>query len=189
MKVYACFLGESSSRHQHETAHKLLDFALKKEYGIERYTLGKGSHGKPFLSSCRDIKINLSHCTGLAVCSAGDVTIGVDCEKLRTVRDGVVRRVFTESERLETKSSNNPDLTFTRFWTLKESFVKAVGRGVSYPMKNAVFSFDGSYIYSNIKGACFRQWVILDKYVISLCCAAAECEASLNIITEKALNC
>jgi 4'-phosphopantetheinyl transferase len=189
MTLYACFLRKSLAQKQHEAAHRLLSFAMKREYGIEHYNLGKGVHGKPFVEIHTDIKINLSHCNGLVVCAVGKNTIGADCERIRNVRNGVVRRAFTESEALEIENSANADLTFTRLWTLKESFVKAIGIGVSYPMKNAAFSIsDNNTIYTNITGAFFRQWVIQDKYIISLCAAAPECETSLIFVSEKTLD-
>ncbi len=193
MTLYACFLRERSPKMQHEAAHRLLSFALKREYGIEHYTLGKGSHGKPFIESRTDIKINLSHCSALTVCAVGESALGVDCEGIRDVRSGVVRRAFTESEALEIEHSANPDLCFTRLWTLKEAFVKAIGTGVSYPMKNAAFSIADSSaiyntIYTNITGAFFSQWVIQDKYIISLCAAAPECDTSLIFVSENALD-
>lgn len=188
MNLYACFLKESTPNMQHKTAHALLSFALKKEYNIEHYTLRKGKHGKPFIESDKNIKINLSHCNGLAVCAVGKNTVGTDCERIRNVRDGVIRRAFTESEALEIKHSSNPSLTFTRLWTLKEAFVKAIGIGVSYPMKNSAFSLSENNIRTNITGAFFRQWVIEDKYVISLCAAKPECETSLTFISQNTLN-
>ncbi|MGN0630818.1 MAG: 4'-phosphopantetheinyl transferase family protein [Ruminococcus sp.] len=188
MKVYACFFKNADFRKQHENAHKLLCFALKREYGIEEYTLGKKSLGKPFLNEYSDIFINLSHCSGLAVCAAGRRALGVDCEGIREVRSGVVRRVCTDSEALEIKNADNPDLAFTRLWTLKESFVKAVGRGISYPMKNAAFSLAGDAIYTNVRGVEFCQWVIADRYVISLCAAMQAGEISLEFVREKELE-
>lgn len=192
MTLYACFLRESSSQRQHETAHRLLSLALKREYSIEHYTIRKGKHGKPFIEAHTDIKINLSHCKELAVCAVGENTVGVDCEKIRNVRSGVVRRAFTESEAIEIENAADPDLTFTRLWTLKEAFVKALGIGVSYPMKNSEFFIEdnthNNIIYTNVTGAYFRQWVIQNKYVISLCAATPECETSLVFVSEKALD-
>lgn len=185
MKVYACFLKNADSQEQHEKAHRLLSFALKREYGIEEYSLGKKSMGKPYLREYSDIFINLSHCRGLAVCAVGGSVLGIDCEGVRQVKSGVVRRVCTDSETLEIESADDPDLIFTRLWTLKESFVKAVGRGISYPMKNAAFSLAGDAIYTNVTGAGFRQWVIADRYVISLCVAEQSEEVSLEFVREK----
>lgn len=188
MKVYACFFNDADSQKQHEKAHRLLRFALKREYGIEKYSLGKKSLGKPFLNEYSDIFINLSHCSGLAVCAVGENSLGIDCEGVREVRRGVVRRVCTGSEAQEIENAENPDLAFTRLWTLKESFVKAVGRGISYPMKKAAFSLQGDEIYTNVKGAEFRQWVIAGRYVISLCKAEPSDEAGLEFVSENQIT-
>lgn len=188
MKLYACFFREKDLESQHEAAHRLLRFCLMKEYGIEEYSLGKGRHGKPYLENHPDVKINLSHCKGLAVCGTGNVPLGADCEGIREVRSGVVRRVCTETEKNEIENSSDPALVFTRMWTLKESFVKAVGRGISYPMRNVSFSFDKNNILTNVTGAFFRQYVLDGKYVISLCGAGNEQYVSLEIVSEKALR-
>ncbi len=183
MKIYARFYHQTSHSQEHDTAHKLLSWVLKHEYGIEEYTLGKNSHGKPYLQSHPAIKVNLSHCKGLAVCAVGGNALGVDCEGIRRLREGVVRRVCTEEETAFLRDSANPDLDFTRLWTLKESFVKAVGRGVSYPMKNAAFAFDNGGIYTNVKGAAFWQYVIADRYIISACAAEPEEECGIFVIS------
>lgn len=188
MKVYACFFNNADSQKQHEKAHRLLSFALKREYGIDKYSLGKKSLGKPFLNEYSDIFINLSHCSGLAVCAVGGNALGIDCEEKREVKRGVVRRVCTESEAQEIENAENPDLAFTRLWTLKESFVKAVGRGISYPMKKAAFSLRGDVMYTNVTGAEFRQWVIAGRYVISLCAAMPAEETSLEFVSEKQIT-
>lgn len=185
MKLYACFFKNADSQEQHEKAHSLLSLALKREYGIEEYTLGKRSLGKPYLIGRSDIFINLSHCSELAVCAVGENTVGADCEVIRRVKSGVVRRVCTESEAQEIERASEPDLAFTRLWTLKESFVKAVGRGISYPMKNAAFSLAGDVIHTNVTGAEFRQWVIAERYVIAVCAAQPVSDIRLEFISEN----
>lgn len=187
MKVYACFLKDADSKAQHQKAHMLLDFALKREYDIEKYTLGKRSMGKPFLNEYSDIFINLSHCKGLAVCAVGENALGIDCEGIRKLKSGVVRRVCTEQEALEIENATDHDLCFTRLWTLKESFVKAVGRGISYPMKKAAFSLSENKIYTNVTGADFFQWIIADRYVISLCTAKPHGKPELLFVSEAQL--
>ena len=183
MKIYACFFHETDRCQEHETAHALLRFVLRQEYGIEDYLLGKNSHGKPFLSSHPDIYINLSHCKGLAVCAAGNAPLGIDCEPIGKMRSGAAKRVCAPIETVQLQNSQDPDLLFTRIWTLKESFVKAVGRGISYPMKNAAFSFDSGHIITNVTGAHFCQYIIAGKYVISGCFAEKSVDSDLNILT------
>ncbi len=180
MKIYACFFREGDKAFQHETAHRLLQFALRCEYGIEEYVLTENSHGKPFLESHPEVKFNLSHCKGLAVCALSDSTVGADCEPVRKLRPGVVRRVCAQAETEELLIAVDKDLHFTRLWTLKECFVKAVGRGVSYPMKNAAFSLDGG-ISTNVTGCTFYQYVIGDSWVISACTGENNSQCELFI--------
>lgn len=186
MKIYACFFHETDRSQEHETAHALLRFVLRQEYGIEDFSLSKNSHGKPFLSSHPHIYINLSHCRGLAVCAAGNAPLGVDCEPVSKMRSGAARRVCAPPETIQLECSDNPDLLFTRIWTLKESFVKAVGRGISYPMKNAAFCFDKAHIITNVTGAHFCQYIIDGKYVISGCTAEKSGDSEFIFLTNKA---
>ncbi len=187
MKIYVCFFRDGGKAFQHETAHRLLSFALHREYGIKEYRLTKNSYGKPFLDSHPNICFNLSHCKGMAVCALSDNTVGADCEPLRQVRPGVVRRVCADIEAEELKRAENSDLHFTRLWTLKESFVKAVGRGVSYPMKNAVFSLD-SGISTNVTGCTFYQYVIGDSYVLSACCRDVVSGCEVVVVKKDSLT-
>ncbi len=181
MKVFACFFGECSPARQHEYAHGLLRRILRQEYGIETYTLAKNSHGKPHLSEYPEIHFNLSHCKGMAVCGVGCAPLGVDGEQLRQMRSGVVRRACAEIEAEQLAHAAHPDLMFTRIWTLKESFVKAIGVGVSYPMKRAAFLLEDG-LQTNVTGAQFWQYVIAERYVISVCASAPEQECSLQFI-------
>lgn len=179
MKLYVCFFRKCNSSEQHENAHRLLAFVLRREYGISEYTLEKGRRGKPYLASHPHIRFNLTHCAEMAVCGIGETALGVDAECLREVRSGVVRRICAPSEAEELQKAKRPDLLFTRLWTLKESFIKAVGTGLSYPMRKAVFSFEEDMLRTNIIGARFWQYVIDNRYVISVCAAEPEetCEA------------
>ncbi|MBQ8514910.1 MAG: 4'-phosphopantetheinyl transferase superfamily protein [Ruminococcus sp.] len=184
MKLYVCFFRESDPAGQHEKAHRLLKYVLKREYGLEDYTLSKNSHGKPGLVSHPHIRFNLSHCREMAVCGVGATALGVDGEKLRLLRRGVVRRSCAPSEVQELEQSSEPDLCFTRLWTLKESFIKAVGLGLSYPMRKAVFSLAGENVETNIIGARFWQYVIEGQYVISACAAEPETQCEVLFLTE-----
>ena len=78
------------------------------------------------------------------------------------IMKGLVR-IFPEPGMKKMKSS------FLCVWTLKESYVKAIGIGVSYPMKNISFSFENGRIISNVENCVFNQTVIGGKYIVSLC--------------------
>jgi 4'-phosphopantetheinyl transferase len=182
MELYAQFFKPCDAAAQHRHAHALLADVLRKTAGITTYTLETGKHGKPRLQGHPDIFWNLSHCRSMALCGIGTAPLGVDGECCRKLRSGVVRRVCTASEAQEIAAAQNPDLTFTRFWTLKESFVKAIGIGISYPMNQVAFSLAGDGLQTNVTGAHFWQYVLQDRYVISACAAEPEQTCTLSIV-------
>lgn len=104
-----------------------------------------GPHGKPYLPGLRGVDFNLSHAGELALCALwkaeGDerFTVGVDVERCDLSREAIARRFFSGSECAEIEASSDPCAAFYRFWTLRESYVKACGRGMSLPFSS--FSF------------------------------------------------
>ncbi len=158
---------------QHSHAHKLLRECLS-HYGVEynkKTEIIKGELGKPSLRDYPDIHYNISHADGVAACIVSDNECGIDCEGIRPYRPNVVRRVFSESEKalLESTPEDERDMLFFRLWTLKESYVKMIGIGVSYPMNTVEFSFSDGEIISNQKDCKFAQYIIKNKYIVSVC--------------------
>jgi 4'-phosphopantetheinyl transferase len=160
---------------QHEAAHALLWESLK-EYGREQgISLGEmplcltlGSAGKPSFTEYPEIEFNLSHCEGMAACLISDCACGVDAEGIRHVRPKVAARVFSAEEQAQLAASANPDLLFTQLWTLKESYIKAIGVGLSYPMQTLSFRLEEEGIVSNHPEASFAQ-LLLPRHVVSVC--------------------
>jgi len=105
-------------------------------------------HGKPELISPEGgprIRVNISHTRGLAaVALTVDHDIGVDVEWLQrdAPTEKLAERVFAEPERKTLAAAPNASKidTFLTFWTLKEAYVKAIGKGLSQPLD--AFSFD-----------------------------------------------
>ncbi len=159
---------------QHDHAHKLLRECLKARniaYS-EDFHVEKGKYGKPYLAEYPDVKHNISHADGIVACMVSDSECGIDCEKVRKLREGVLRRAFSERERemICSAAEEERDLLFFRLWTLKESYIKAIGTGLSYPLKTAEFLLNSRNIHTNIRGWKFRQYILHDKkYVVSIC--------------------
>ena len=124
---------------QHEAAHALLAAAL----GLPspppcRILPG----GKPVLAGREDLHFSLAHCDGLAACLVAPTPCGVDAEGIRPLRQRVLRRAFTPAETAQVQRSPRPDEAFFRLWTLKESFVKATGDGISYGLTRVPVALD-----------------------------------------------
>lgn len=171
--LYACPV-QGTQKEQSAAAHALLDGVLPgyaKEKGIALpapLRFSETASGKPFLDGCDAVHFNLSHCKGLAVCLLSPHECGVDAEPKRSLREKVVRRVCSRSERTALLSEEDKDLFFTRLWTLKEAYVKAVGVGISYPMREVSFALQGGAIRCSRSGAEFRQ-MLYEGFAVSVC--------------------
>lgn len=166
-------LKELPHSEQHGYAHRLLGSCLRYcgvDYN-ENTQISYGKYGKPSLTDYPDIHYNLTHAGGITACYIGKSECGIDAERIRPYRPNVIKRAFSEEEKtlIENAPEAERDLLFFRLWTLKESYVKALGIGVSYPMNTAEFSFDGDEIVTNIKGYGFKQYVIDGRFVAAVC--------------------
>jgi 4'-phosphopantetheinyl transferase len=136
-------------RHVYLIARALLKTVLAHYAGTPAADLSfvAGPFGKPALQGRPDLAFNLSHCRGsVAVAIGRSEEVGVDVEGLTTMRPdfvAIAERYFSPAEVRQLKALPAAD-QFTRFvelWTLKESYVKALGLGLSKPLDDGVFQF------------------------------------------------
>ena len=88
--------------------------------------------GKPYLKDYPGVQFNLSHSGGWGVCALSKTAVGVDVEMVRPLRQQVAKRFFTPVE--QEWLSKRPAEEFFRLWTRKESFTKALGKGLTLPL-------------------------------------------------------
>lgn len=137
----------------------------------EQQKLIRNDYGKPSLEYYPEIYFNISHCNGLAMCVVTDSETGADAENIRKFPERVMKRCFTEREMKFVLDSSNPEKSFFQIWTLKESYVKAIGIGISYPMKNAEFIIENNSITANTERHFdFVQIITDNEFVCSVCC-------------------
>jgi 4'-phosphopantetheinyl transferase len=165
MRLFACPILRSGKRAEHVTAHKLLKEVITQVYGIELPKIAPDDHGKPFFPEVPTIHFNLSHCHTLALCGVSDSPIGVDAELIRPLRGNVLSRSFSQRERQLVKQSENSNETFFRLWTLKESYVKALGVGITYPMQKVNFHLERDCITEQPNGYQFGQFLYQDHVI------------------------
>jgi 4'-phosphopantetheinyl transferase len=97
------------------------------------------ARGRPELESPGGITFSASHSDGLAVIAvARDRLVGVDLERIRPIPDvlDLANRVCSPAEYAGLQSVAEPvrGESFLRLWTRKESYVKALGTGLSMPL-------------------------------------------------------
>lgn len=153
-------------------AYMLLLYALRNEYNLaaDHIKVEIATSGKPYLSSHPHIHFNLSHCDAGVACGISNTPIGIDVETVRRIDDYVVRRVCSASERKILKHSENTDLAFTIMWTLKESWVKAIGYGLAFPLDKVSvqgYSFKPCYVFQ--EGYQARSYIVSFSVVLSVC--------------------
>ncbi|MBP5342868.1 4'-phosphopantetheinyl transferase superfamily protein [bacterium] len=137
---------------------KLLSTYLKRYY-IKDYFLSE--YNKPLSNN---IFFNISHSDNLIVLATSKYyEIGVDVERIKYVDDKVKRRV---SDAYEYDELSN-DSSFIKFWTAKESLVKAKGTGFIKDIKKInAYPFDGIKEYMSEKY--YSHILKIDDYIISI---------------------
>ncbi|PJN90941.1 4'-phosphopantetheinyl transferase family protein [Bacillus sp. mrc49] len=115
----------------------LLRCILEKRYGLVRGDLEveTNAYGKPFLSKHPSIHYNISHSGEYVVCAFHDAEVGVDIEKNGPFDLELAKGFFTEEEYAEVWGVGDRLSAFYDMWTLKESYIKAVGKGLSIPLR------------------------------------------------------
>lgn len=88
-------------------------------------------YGKPYLKN-NEIYFNISHSNEYTIIGISSSEIGVDIEKIRPIKENVINKVCTDDEKKLIKN----DEDFTLIWVKKESYVKWVGMGIGYGLKN-----------------------------------------------------
>lgn len=105
--------------------------------------IGKGEHGKPYLIDYPRLAFNLSHSGPYLVMALGwDCQLGVDIEicKERSSLADLVHKCLADEEATYWHALPESMKTreFYRFWTRKEAFVKATGRGLGQGLNRCV---------------------------------------------------
>jgi 4'-phosphopantetheinyl transferase len=139
-------------RQTYLAAHALTRTVLSRLVGAPPASLcfELGPHGRPELrypASQPALRFNLSHTRGLVACAVAiEADVGVDVEQVERRLDihQLARSVFSQSER-EAMAALPLEAQRTRFfqlWTLKESYIKAVGKGLALPLRAISLQLD-----------------------------------------------
>ena len=120
-------------------AYLLLKRALKEVYGIDDSPIFEYDEGgKPSLKGHTDIHFNLSHCAKAVACVVADRPVGIDVEETCRYKDSLARYAMNDEEYEEITRSDNPALTFTKLWTMKEALLKYTGEGLRRDIKTVL---------------------------------------------------
>lgn len=186
MSEYEPADSRQNKKTEHELGRTLLYDGLKAEYGRE-WELCEEEHKKPYLKDTANIYFNISHTKGLVICGISDREIGVDVECIKEFHEAVAKKICSSWELsfiLSASTEREKEERFFRIWTLKESFIKAIGKGLAFPLSQICFTIrcgtggmkstpqGDEYpdeIIGSIPGWNYRQLRFCNKYIISVC--------------------
>jgi len=130
----------------------------------EELVFERGPHGKPFLPGFPGLHFNISHSGCYIACAVAPVPVGIDVQMIALPKNDVAGRYFTTREQQYIAQGDNFALRFCRVWTMKESYLKRTGQGLSIPLD----SFD---VLEQPQGL-FRE-IMLDGAICQICCDPA----------------
>jgi 4'-phosphopantetheinyl transferase len=140
----------------------LARYTICKRLGAKNDELvfGQNEYGKPLLLKPAGLYFNISHAGEWVACALADSPVGIDIELVKPADYTLAQRFCAKEEYLfllqqpeETRLKH-----FYRFWTMKESYSKFDGRGLSLPLASVAADENCSY-----------YTVELDNYVLSIC--------------------
>jgi 4'-phosphopantetheinyl transferase len=160
-------------RHWEDAQRSLLGKALLldglhylglKQYFLEDLKVSRLK--KPYFDD--SIDFNISHSGEFIVCAVSlHGNAGVDIEEIKQLVIEEFEMYFSTNEWNQIMRSPDSVTSFYKYWTQKEAFLKAIGMGLTVPIKD-VEIFDNKIIWENNEW--FIQEIKLDKKCIAHLC-------------------
>ncbi len=118
---------------QHGTAELLLNRSLERCTNVQTpVQYHRNEHGKPYLTDAPETYVNWSHSGDYVLCAVSDSEVGIDLQKMdREPGKNLIRKVLTllEQRAYEQMDPEHQKKRFYEYWSVKESFLKALGTG------------------------------------------------------------
>ncbi|MGZ5222394.1 MAG: 4'-phosphopantetheinyl transferase family protein [Chitinophagaceae bacterium] len=161
----------------------------------EKLRIKTTEYGKPYLIDNPELVFNLSHSVNmLAITVSWNCQLGVDieCYKPRANLFALINKCFADEE--VAYWSNLPEdkktLEFYRFWTRKEAFVKATGRGIALGLNSCVINPENPAEFLRVPINCGQAstWRVWDFDLRQGLCAAVVSDkkrASIRLMNLK----
>lgn len=146
-------------------------------------------YGKPEVVNAKQFHFNLSHSASYVVLASSKCPIGIDIEQIKKIDLTIAKRFFTDREYRFLQRLSEPEKQireFYRLWTLKESYIKAVGKGLKIPLNS--FSFNErcelEYTGEPVKQSFRFHSTAFSGYALSVCSLEKYSNFELQFITE-----
>ncbi|MBU0991930.1 MAG: 4'-phosphopantetheinyl transferase superfamily protein [Proteobacteria bacterium] len=150
---------------------------------------GYNEYGKPYLLGNENFHFNLSHSGDWVVCAVSDSIVGIDVEKVMPTDYGISKRFFSQDEHeyLLCQKEKEKLYTFYDLWTLKESYAKAIGKGLYMPLNTFSIIIYNELISINPQFEShffnFKQFTIDIEYKLSVCLGDEFKEEEMSVMS------
>ncbi|MCW0664092.1 4'-phosphopantetheinyl transferase superfamily protein [Clostridioides difficile] len=153
----------------------ILNLTLKGllEKGINDLRVKRDKNNKPYVENTIGLKFNISHTEGLVLLAFSKREVGIDVEKINFKFEfkDILENCFTRDEII---NIDNNIISFHRYWTAKEAYLKCDGIGLIRNLKEIeIISFENEFIKINdSKRNTISRLKSLnhdDKYVGAIC--------------------
>lgn len=164
---------------------------LCKKCNVKSHQLSfyKNKYGKPYLKDGDDLFFNVSHSKNWVCVVLSKQEVGIDIEEVSRNYINLSKSYFNNSEILYINSYENSSQMkkFFEIWTMKESYVKAKGKGLSIPLNSFEVKQDVVapylwYTYHMEMKYFFKVFHFQDNYVISVSAPMQLQHERINII-------
>lgn len=116
----------------------MIKYLVNKELSIDydKIQFNCNQYGKPHVMGLENFHYNISHSADYIVCAVHKKSIGIDMERVRNININISERFFSKYEYNYINQREDKTQAFFDIWTLKESIIKADGRGMNIPLSS-----------------------------------------------------
>jgi 4'-phosphopantetheinyl transferase len=154
---------------------KLIRMLISENLGlsIDEIILKNDKFGKPYLSGSDGFYFNISHSGEFVVCAISSKPVGIDVEQVLPIDFSIAKNYFSPVEYNDLMMQNDSKKLhyFYDLWTLKESYLKARGCGITVPLDSFTFRISGSdFQKTGIPDEyCFKRYNLEKNYKSAVC--------------------
>ncbi len=148
-----------------------------------------GEKGKPRIDNLQNVHYNISHSGHYVVCAVAPNEIGIDVERVRKVNLRIAERFFSEPEINDLMIRNDEDRMqyFITLWTIKESYLKAIGRGLTQHLNSFTICKNGdSYLLTGnqeAEGFGIETHELSTDYMMAVCAPLPYSPCGINHVS------
>lgn len=149
------------------------------------------NYGKPSLTRDKGspFSFNLSHSGNwvVLICSDKHLALGIDVEEIKPMNMEIAESFFCPQEYIDLIAKQGEEQLeyFFRLWTLKESYVKALGKGLSIPLDGFSLSHQSGDVWFSPEASNFhfKSFDMDEQHIISACSESDDLPNNIREIT------